>query len=114
MFGKLSIVMGVTWILGFTIDSSKKMRYLYVSINSLQGRLYHVSCQCFTLKCEQKWDYLLSSIPVMALKVVSECISYREHFSYKNNKGYESINLEMLKPTQLIQHIESCISIFIP
>ena len=34
---KLSIVMGITWVIGYTIEYSTFARYLYVLLNTFQG-----------------------------------------------------------------------------
>ena len=37
MYGKLSVVMGLTWILGFSMEYSVILRFIYLIVNSLQG-----------------------------------------------------------------------------
>ena len=37
MYGKLSVVMGLTWILGLSIAYSAILKYVYLIVNSLQG-----------------------------------------------------------------------------
>jgi type IV secretory pathway VirB2 component (pilin) len=37
MYGKLSVVMGLTWTLGFAMEYSVIVKFIFLIVNSLQG-----------------------------------------------------------------------------
>lgn len=38
MYGKLSVVMGLTWLLGFSMKYSVILKFIYLVVNNLQGK----------------------------------------------------------------------------
>ena len=88
IYSKLSTVMGVTWFLGFGAAHSTIVAYLYIIINSLQGKnvskrrilkldvLYHL-CKLVYQVLHVK-ETLLQSIAACMQDVISRLVSFVE------------------------------------